>query len=189
MSVRESGEPRVRVRGATRFARQTPCRLHVPVFQRPPRCKRDFAGVIQCYILVRTSLAPLPSMSPPAPAPPSRRIHLLKGAGALEQRRKHASDVYRAVVKYLSFFLCGRLLSRGQPRCNYTIFVTSDVVVALRCLDQGLGCLSSSSLKGHLKPSIPSLVHIALIISNSPGHLRIQTPFWSSIPAQPRVNV
>lgn len=133
MSVRESGEPRVRVRGATRFARQTPCRLHVPVFQRPPRCKRDFAGVIQCYILVRTSLAPLPSMSPPAPAPPSRRIHLLKGAGALEQMRKHASDVYRAVVKYLSFF-CGRLLSRGQPRCNYTISVTSlKSMLSLRC--------------------------------------------------------
>lgn len=42
-----------------------------------------------------------------APAPSSRRIHLLKGAGALEQMRKHASDVYRAVVKYLLYSAVG----------------------------------------------------------------------------------
>jgi hypothetical protein len=45
---------------------------------------RDFAGVMQCYILVRTSLATPPSLLPPASGRPSRWIHLLKAAGALE---------------------------------------------------------------------------------------------------------
>jgi hypothetical protein len=66
-----------RVRGTCRIG---PCRSTCHA----TRWERDFAGVMQCYILVRNSLATPPSLLPPASGRPSRWIHLLKAAGVLE---------------------------------------------------------------------------------------------------------
>jgi hypothetical protein len=84
MDVRKSGEPRVRVRGLVVLDRQTPCKLHVPVFCSAEAIEKRFRRVMQCYILVRTSLATPPSLLPPASGRPSRWIHLLKAAGVVE---------------------------------------------------------------------------------------------------------
>lgn len=63
-SAAESGAERHNAGTRRILARQTPCRLHVPALLGRKRQSRHFAGVIQCYILVTTTLALPPSATP-----------------------------------------------------------------------------------------------------------------------------